>query len=77
MIGEKKLKDVKAGIRDAFARKGVDVNEWLDEQMAKLRTKREKNAMEPLELIRDSLRPDAARKKSNKRKPRARAGSQT
>ena len=37
MIGEKKLKDVKTSIRDAFARSGVDVNKWLDDQMAKLR----------------------------------------
>ena len=41
MIGEKKLQDVKASIREAFARKGVDVNRWLDEQMAKLRRQQE------------------------------------
>jgi len=76
MIGEKNLKDVKATIRDAFASKGVDVNRWLDEQMAKLRRQREMSAVESLGLIRDGLRTDVAQKRPRKKRSgRARAVS--
>ena len=36
MMGEKTLREIKTELRDAFARKGIDVETWLDQQMAKL-----------------------------------------
>jgi len=37
MMGPKSLRQIKNEIRDAFAKKGVDVETWLDRQMAKIR----------------------------------------
>ena len=36
MMGEKTLREIKAELRDAFAKKGVDLETWLDQQMAKV-----------------------------------------
>ena len=68
MIGTKKPSDIKAEIREAFAKKGIDVETWLDEQMAKMKAgpRREPGVLESLRLMRNGLRdelPTPPRKK--------------
>jgi hypothetical protein len=70
MIGEKPLRKVKAIIRDAFAKKGIDVETWLDQQMAKLRRAPQPSprALETLHLLRDALRASGTKPSARKGK---------
>lgn len=81
MIGEKSLNQVKGEIRDAFAKKGIDVETWLDQQMAKLKrgSKYHPVALDTLRLLREGLRTSGktrasrrkAKKLNGKKKPAA------
>lgn len=75
MIGNKTPKEIKAEIRAAFADKGVDVETWLDQQMAKLQKAprhAEEGVFESLKLIARALRREVAKKKARKPKSMAR-----
>ena len=82
MMGEKTLSETKNEIRAAFAKKGTDVETWLDQQMAKLNRgpHPDRAALETMRSLRNALqRPGRAQsvdkrktKKSNgKKKPAA------
>lgn len=58
MIGRQTLRETKAQVRHAFAKSGMDVEKWLDQQMAKLsrEPKPTREAVKSLRQIRDALR---------------------
>ncbi len=75
MMGPKKLSEVKTEIRTAFANEGMDVESWLDEQMAKLKNGPKKQAdsdvVEALNLILAGLRRSVATKTTRRPRPAA------
>ena len=73
-MGSRKLSEIRTEIRDAFAQKGIDVETWLDRQMAKVQRGPlpEPGVEESLRLVCNALRTTAARKGSH-RKGRRRA----
>ena len=70
MMGEKTLSDTKTEIRAAFAKKGIDVETWLDQQMAKIRRRppSERAALESIRLVREGLRSTSKTQQVGKRK---------
>ena len=58
MMGTKTLSEIKAEIRHAFARKGMDVETWLDHQMAKVQRGPRPDAgfVQSLRKVHDALR---------------------
>jgi hypothetical protein len=58
MIGNKTSRQIKSEIRTAFADKGIDVETWLDRQMAKLQKApvRDDGVLESLKLIAERWR---------------------
>jgi hypothetical protein len=78
MMGNKKLSDIKAEIRAAFAKEGIDVETWLDLQMAKLQRGPSPNAdaLKSLRMIRNGLKRAVAsrqRKRSRSRTQRSKS----
>jgi hypothetical protein len=66
MIGNKTSRQIKSEIRTAFADKGIDVETWLDRQMAKLQKApvRDDGVLESLKLIAEGLSAKVAKRKT-------------
>jgi len=70
MMGSKKLSEIKAEIRDAFAKKGIAVEAWIDQQMQKLQhgPRRNPNVAASLHKVLGALRNALKEKESRSRK---------
>ncbi|GEM_PF-1473305 len=82
MIGEKSLKEIKAEIRAALAKEGIDVDSWIEQQKARLQRESRpdpgaaKALQEVCRAIRSAVGPivsnrGKAKKSSRKKKPAA------
>jgi hypothetical protein len=67
MMGSKKLSEIKAEIRDAFAKKGITVETWIDQQMEKVQRgpRRDPNVAASLHKVLSALR-GALKEKENR-----------
>lgn len=72
MIGQQTPREIKAQVRQAFAQRGVDVERWLDRQMARLNREvtPPPEAVESLGLIQAALRHQTSAKRTKRAAPR-------
>lgn len=66
MIGPKKLSEIKAELRAAFSKEGIDLEKWLDEQMAQVQHGpcSDKDLQQTLAMLDNALKRGARRRRA-------------